>query len=120
MRPENTPSHTHAFMANTGAATSAEPSPATSPGKMTFGKFPGAGIITGLYSKSSGTSATDSLNSGFLGTALIPQHQCDPSFESDGFIEHQLHHLPGRPVPDSPPVTFITQSGTTDHGCIYR
>ncbi|WP_336988102.1 phage tail protein [Aeromonas hydrophila] len=72
MRPENTPSHTHAFMASTGAATSAEPSPTTSPGKMTFGKFPGAGIITGLYSKSSGTSATHSLNSGFLGTALIP------------------------------------------------
>ncbi|PYY80679.1 hypothetical protein DNK59_24105 [Pseudomonas sp. TKO26] len=69
MTPENTPSHTHAFMVSTLAATSANPSPPTDPNKMTFGEFDAAGIITGLYSKGTGTSPTYALNSGFLDKA---------------------------------------------------
>lgn len=72
MRPENTPSHTHSFMVSSSDATSSVPSPSTDPNKMTFGKFPGAGIITGLYSKGSGTSPTHALDPDFLDTALVP------------------------------------------------
>ncbi|MGZ0785948.1 phage tail protein [Pseudomonas saponiphila] len=69
MTPENTPSHTHAFMVSTLDATSANPSLPADPNKMTFGKFDTAGIITGLYSAGTGTSATQVLHSGFLDSA---------------------------------------------------
>lgn len=72
MRPENTPNHTHSFMVSTSDATSSVPSPSTDPNKMTFGKFPGAGIITGLYSAGTGTSTPHALHPNFLDTALVP------------------------------------------------
>ncbi|QIH07521.1 MULTISPECIES: tail fiber protein [unclassified Pseudomonas] len=72
MRPENTPSHSHSFNVSTDNAISSEPSPAATSKKMTFGTFPGAGIITGLYSKGTGTSPAQALDPAFLDTALIP------------------------------------------------
>ncbi len=68
MLPENTAAHTHAFMVSTKDADSASPSP----NNMTFGKFQGAGIIAGLYSAGTGTSAAMPLNPAFLDPALIP------------------------------------------------
>ncbi|EIS3740774.1 phage tail protein [Aeromonas hydrophila] len=72
MQPENTAPHSHAFWVSTNDAESASPSPSTAPNGMTFGKFTGAGIITGLYSAGTGTSATVAMNPQFLDSALIP------------------------------------------------
>ncbi|WP_314923748.1 tail fiber protein [Aeromonas piscicola] len=72
MRPENTAPHTHGFMVSAQDATSAIPSPAATPNSMTFGKFPGAGIITGLYSAGTGTSVAVAMNPKFLDSALTP------------------------------------------------
>ncbi|AXK52437.1 MULTISPECIES: phage tail protein [Pseudomonas] len=72
MRPENTAPHTHGFMVSAQDATSAVPSPAATPNSMTFGKFPGAGIITGLYSAGTGTSTAVPMNPQFLDSALTP------------------------------------------------
>lgn len=72
MRPENTAPHTHGFMVSAQDATSAVPSPTATPNSMTFGKFPGAGIITGLYSAGTGTSAAVPMNPQFLDSALTP------------------------------------------------
>ncbi|RXU67893.1 hypothetical protein CW358_07380 [Pseudomonas protegens] len=70
MRPENTAPHTHGFMVSGQDATSPAPSPAATPNSMTFGKFAGAGIITGLYSAGTGTSAAVPMNPQFLDPAL--------------------------------------------------
>ncbi|MDP9526060.1 phage tail protein [Pseudomonas protegens] len=70
MRPENTAPHTHGFMVSAQDATSGIPSPPATPNSMTFGIFPGAGIITGLYSAGTGTSATVAMNPLFLDRAL--------------------------------------------------
>lgn len=72
MRPENTAPHTHGFMVSAQDATSPIPSPAATANSMTFGKFPGAGIITGLYSAGTGTSVTVAMNPQFLDSALTP------------------------------------------------
>ena len=72
MRPENTAPHTHGFMVSSQDATSATPSPAgMPPDSMTFGKFPGAGLITGLYSAGTGTSVAVPMNPQFLDQALV-------------------------------------------------
>lgn len=70
MAPENTPPHSHAFVVSSDSAVATSPSPATAPNSQTFGKFPGAGVITGLYSAGTGTSPTVNLNPSFLDPAL--------------------------------------------------
>lgn len=72
MRSENTAPHTHPFWVSTNDAQSASPSPATTPNGMTFGTFPGAGIITGLYSAGNATFPSVNMNPAFLDSALTP------------------------------------------------
>ncbi|MDF2395873.1 tail fiber protein [Pseudomonas protegens] len=72
MQPENTAAHTHSFWVSTNNAQSASPSPATTPNGMTFGTFPGAGIITGLYSSGDATFPSVNMNPAFLDSALTP------------------------------------------------
>lgn len=78
MRPENTAPHTHGFMVSAQDATSPIPSPAATANSMTFGKFAGAGIITGLYSAGTGTSVTVAMNPQFLDSALTPSGGATP------------------------------------------
>ena len=72
MRSENTAAHTHPFWVSSKDAESASPSPAATPNSMTFGKFPGVGIVTGLYSAGTGTSPTVPMDPAFLDSALTP------------------------------------------------
>lgn len=68
----NTPAHSHTFTVSTNPATSATPTPPApaAPSSQTFGEFVPAGVIKGLYSAGTGTTAPVSLNPGFLDPAL--------------------------------------------------
>ena len=76
----NTPAHSHAFVVSTTLATSTTPVPPApaAPSSQTFGQFPGAGVIKGLYSTGTNTAPSVSLDPSFLdpagGVAMSTPH----------------------------------------------